>query len=84
MDAVINLAFEQDSDPDIGLGKQMLVDKLTVGNPTPLAKKMLKEKKNLKLSDNKLVRRRVCSGELQYQLVVPSNFCEVALSYMHD
>ena len=49
-----------------------------------VAKRLLKEKKNLELIDNKLVRRRLCSGELQYQLVVPSKFCEVALSYVHD
>ena len=84
MDAVINWAVEQDSDPDISLVKQMLVDKLTVDNLTPVAKRLLKEKKNLKVIDNKLVMRRVCSGELQYQLVVPSKFREVALSYVHD
>ena len=83
MDAVINWAVEQDSDPDIGLVKQMLVDKLTVGDLTPVAKRLLKEK-SLELIDNKLVRRRVCAGELQYQLVLPSKFRKVALSYVHD
>ena len=36
MDAVINWAVEQDSDLNIGLVKQTLVDKLTVGDLTPV------------------------------------------------
>ena len=80
----INWAVEQDTDPDIGLVKQALADKLTVGDLSPVAKRLLREKKNLELIDHKLIGRRVCSGELQYQLVVPSKYREVALSYVHD
>ena len=80
----INWAVEQDNDPDIGLVKQALADKLTVGDLSPVAKRLLREKKNLELIDHKLIRRRVCSGELQYQLVVPGKYREVALSYVHD
>ena len=80
----INWAVEQDNDPDIGLVKQELANKLTVGDLSPVAKRLLREKKNLELIDHKLIRRRVCSGELQYQLVVPSKYGEVALSYVHN
>ena len=83
-DSDIKWAVEQDNDPGIGFVKQALPDKLTVGNFSPVAKRLLREKKNLELIDNKLIRRRVCSGELQYQLVVPSKYREVALSYVHD
>ena len=80
----INWAVEQDNDPDIGLIKQALAYKLTVGDLSPVAKRLLREKKNFELIDHKLIRRRVCSVELQYQLVVPSKYREVALSYAHD
>ena len=57
---------------------------MTVGDLSSVAKRLLREKKNLELIDHKLIRRRVCPGQLQYQLVVPSKYREVALSYVHD
>ena len=80
----ISWVVEQDNDPDIGLIKQALSDKLTVGDLSPVAKRLLREKENLELIGHRLIRRRLSSGELQYQLVVSSKYCEVALSYMHD
>ena len=82
--AGINWAIEQDNDPDISMVKQILADKLTVRDLSPVAKRLLRESKNLVIIDDKLIRKRICSGELQYQLVAPRKYREVALSYVHD
>ena len=82
--AGINWAIEQDNDPDISMVKQILADKLTVRDLSPVAKRLLRESKNLVIIDDKLIRKRICSGELQYQLVVPRKYRKVALSYVHD
>ena len=83
-DQSINWAVEQDLDLDIQAVKNILSRKLTKGDLSPDAAKLLRERKNLVLIDNKLIRKRNCSGEIQYQLIVPNKYREVALKFVHD
>ena len=80
----INWAVEQDLDPDIGTVKNVLSKKLAKGDLSPDAAKLLRERRSLVLIDNKLIRKRNCSGEIQYQLIVPNKYREVALKFVHD
>ena len=80
----INWAVEQDLDPDIGTVKNILSKKLAKGDLSPDAAKLLRERRSLVLIDNKLIRKRNCSGEIQYQLIVPNKYREVALKFVHD
>ena len=84
MSQTIHWAVEQDQDPDIGTVKKILSKKLVEGDLSLGAKKLMKEKKSLELIDDKLVRKRICSGDVQYQLVVPNAYREVALKFVHD
>ena len=83
MNQSINWAVEQDLDPDIGTVKNILSKKLAKGDLSPDAAKLLRERRSLVLIDNKLIRKRNCSGEIQYQLIVPNKYREVALKFVH-
>ena len=84
MNQSINWAVEQDLDPDIGTVKNMLSKKLAKGDLSPDAAKLLRERKSLVLIDNKLIRKRNCSGGIQYRLIVPNKYQEIALKFVHD
>ena len=48
------------------------------------ARKLWKEQKVLQIVNGQLARCRSCSGEEQSQLILPTNYRELALKYVHD
>ena len=80
----MNWSVEEDQDPVIREVKLLLSKSLTGGNLSPGAKKLLKERKSLRMVGSILTRTRICSGEEQLQLVLPRKYWDVALKYVHD
>ena len=48
------------------------------------ARKLWKVQKVLQVVNGQLVRHRDCSGEEQSQLILPRNYCELALKNVHN
>ena len=83
-DSSIDWSTEQDKDPVIHEVKQRLLEPLTQGDMSSEARKLWKEQKVLQIVNGQLARRRSCSGEEQSQLILPRNYRELALKYVHD
>ena len=80
---VIDWVQEQDKDPDIKAVKLRLNKKLSDSELSVQAKRLWKERNHLSIISGKLMRSRQCSGVKQWQLVLPSNYHQVALEYVH-
>ena len=80
----INWVEEQDNDPVIKELKLRLSHKLKESDFSAGARLLWKERKNLSIIGDLLMRTRTVHGEKCRQLVLPKKFQQVALNHVHD
>ena len=84
LDTSFDWPVEQEADPAIRAVKQNFSSNMAEGDISSDVMKLWKEQKALAEVNGVLLTKRTCAGELHSQLVLPSKYYELALSYVHN